>query len=148
MDGWPRRFDPSFGAETEEYASQFRAPSAPDGNMAFAGGRESRNVQDMRGKTNNLWGAMGIDPTPDTLPLVDEPEDNAHTRAIDGLVARLQSYAPSRASFLAPQSIKPDTAIDMARYYQPPADDRIARRRRAEDILSGLSRYENVEFPK
>jgi hypothetical protein len=110
----------------------------------FDGRRQSQNVFDARSQPRGLtdylseyeYKTRGDDPfrTPQLL----EQQDNRHTRAVDALVERLQSYqAPSRQQLLAPSKID---VPDMAKYYNPqpdPVDWRAARRSLVEEILRG-----------
>jgi len=116
MGGWPRRFDPYMEAEVDEYAQQFSAPTRPDGAMPWAGQRQSENVVDVRGQyTPSFHRPAWWNGNSETPP----EQDNRHTQAVDRLVDRLHAYAPSRAQFLAPKTIKPETAVEMGAYYDP-----------------------------
>lgn len=91
---------------------------APDGDLRFAGSRESRRVQDIRNRAS-AWPQTDHVANGGRQFLPSRVPNNRHTQAIDGLVARLQAYAPSRANFIAPKTIKPEVADEMALYYQP-----------------------------
>jgi hypothetical protein len=121
----------------EWYQSTFKPPQAPDGNLAFSGGRESRHVVDKRGEPMGVLGNLnaavldrsGYDLS--AFGILPRVLDNRHTQAVDGLVARLAGYqssspgsSPSRAKFIAPNNVHGAVAADMQKYYgeQDPYD--------------------------
>lgn len=117
-----------YSRESEYYEE----PTRPEPTRAFALGRESKRVQDIRNQPRNLQSYLseyekemtGRDPFrsrhwPGGL-------DNRHTQAVENLVQRLDSYqtTPSRAAFLSPQAptnINQETAGSMGYFYTPPA---------------------------
>ncbi len=116
--------------ETEWYQRTFAPPSDPDGDLAFSGGRESTNVIDKRGEPMGLREQLhayeesryGRKTAPyDKTAAANRPVlDNRHTQAVDGLVARLEGYqgsSPSRARFIAPNTVNDAVAADMQKYY-------------------------------
>jgi hypothetical protein len=144
--------------ETEWYQRTFAAPSAPDGNAAFAGGRESTNVIDKRGEPMGLREQLhayeedryGRKTAPHGKWLRNRPAiENRHTQAVDGLVERLEGYqgsAPSRAKLIAPNNINNAVAADMQKYYGAQlgedAYDRLMRKLADEKMTAAYgSRY-------
>jgi hypothetical protein len=106
----------------EDYLNDSSAVSGPR--------RQSGNVRDIRGQPWGLRDHLAFHEDRDYLYEGREPyrptpppahaEDNRHTQAVDGLVARLEGYQPpGRQRLLAPSSID---VPEMQRYYTPPPD--------------------------
>jgi hypothetical protein len=153
--GWPKLPDMSGMYDADAYGREFAAPTSVDPGSMFSLGRESQNVEDHRGQINNVWAGMGLGGRAlteewDSLgsitapPAVqDDPPENRHANAVDGFISRLQAYAPSRASYINPQSIRSETALDMSAYYKPVReahDSEYARNEAMQRALDGLMR--------
>ena len=103
----------------------YREPFAEASNM-FSGRRESQNVVDQRNASqamqemfaryqDGMTGRDEFDMYGDgAMPV--PVQDNRHTRAIDNLVQRLQGYAPSRQTLMAPNMM---SVPNMEKYYTP-----------------------------